>query len=87
MLYNKAKLKIDKPRTDLKECEIIHQPKNDENFTSLHPLSLSIVCITTLVIIENWLFIDAIDCLAMVKILLNILFTKMNARSPKRIFF
>ena len=25
----------DKLRTDLKECEIIHQPKNDENFTSL----------------------------------------------------
>ena len=35
MLYNKTKLKIDKPRTDLKECEIIHQPKNDENLTSL----------------------------------------------------
>ena len=35
MLYNKTKLKIDKLRTDLKECEIIHQPKIDENFTSL----------------------------------------------------
>ena len=27
--------RLDKLRTDLKECEIIHQPKNDENFTSL----------------------------------------------------
>ena len=26
---------LDKLRMDLKECEIIHQPKNDENFTSL----------------------------------------------------
>ena len=26
---------LDKLRTDLKECETIHQPKNDENFTSL----------------------------------------------------
>ena len=34
MLYNKTKLKIDKLRMDLKECEIIHQPKNDENFTA-----------------------------------------------------
>ena len=25
----------DKLHMDLKECEIIHQPKNDENFTSL----------------------------------------------------
>ena len=35
MLYNKTKLKIDKLRMDLKECEIIHQPKNDENFATL----------------------------------------------------
>ena len=35
MLYNKTKLNIDKQRTDLKEWEIIHQPKNDENLTSL----------------------------------------------------
>ena len=34
-LYNKTKLKIDKLRTDLKDCEIIHQPKNDENLTLL----------------------------------------------------
>ena len=34
-LYNKRKLKIDKPRTDVKECETIHQPKNDEIFSSL----------------------------------------------------
>ena len=27
--------RLDKLCTDLKECEIIHQPKNDENFTSL----------------------------------------------------
>ena len=27
--------RLDKLRTDLKECEIIHQPKNDENLTSL----------------------------------------------------
>ena len=26
---------LDKLRTDLKECEIINQPKSDENFTSL----------------------------------------------------
>ena len=26
---------LDKLRMDLKECEIIHQPKNDENFSSL----------------------------------------------------
>ena len=26
---------LDKLRADLKECETIHQPKNDENFTSL----------------------------------------------------
>ena len=26
---------LDKLRTDVKECEVIHQPKNDENFTSL----------------------------------------------------
>ena len=32
-LYNKTK--IEKLRTDLKECEIINQSKNDENFTSL----------------------------------------------------
>ena len=28
-------VRFDKLRTDLKESEIIHQPKNDENFTSL----------------------------------------------------
>ena len=27
--------RLDKLRTDLKECEIIHQPQNDENFISL----------------------------------------------------
>ena len=27
--------RLDKLRTDLKECETIHRPKNDENFTSL----------------------------------------------------
>ena len=35
MLCNKTKLKIDKLRMDLNEREIIHQPKNDENFTAL----------------------------------------------------
>ena len=31
----KKSSRLEKLRTDLKECEIVHQPKNDENFTSL----------------------------------------------------